>query len=182
MGVPKEKKIDILLQEYQQTLSNRNHYHSIRWTMGTLFITATFSLFGASFLKELLDQPVGVVTMGVFSLLLLAVWVAFSLHGQTYVDTCHIRLNQIEKQIQDLAGTDFPKLHHEIGKAMKEKRVGTAITIIMLHTVVTAWIVRIWLLPSMQQYPWFFVSLWLAILIWMLYFYYPDWQRLKVDP
>jgi len=182
MGATDEKKIDILLQEYQQTLSNRNHYHSIRWTMGTVFIAATFSLFGVSFLKELLDQPEKVVTMGVFSLLVLAVWVAFSIHGQTYVNACHIRLNQIEKQIQGLAGTDFPKLHHEIGKAMKEKRSGTTITVIMLDTVVTAWLVRIWLLPSMQQYVVFFVLLWLAISLWMLYFYWPEMQRLKVDP
>lgn len=65
---------------------------------------------------------------------------------------------------------------------MKERRVGTAITVGMLHTVVTAWLIRIWLLPSMQQYAVFFVLLWLAILIWMLYFYWPQMQRLKVDP
>jgi len=64
MGKPKKickgdsDYISILLNEYQACHRQRNHYASIRWTIGSLFLAASFVLYATSFDANLIDKKV----------------------------------------------------------------------------------------------------------------------------
>jgi hypothetical protein len=172
MGASDDKKIDILLAEYQNTLGNRNHYESVQWTIGTLFIAASLTSLGVSFLRDVSCNSEAVLMICIFSLLLVGVWVAYNLHSQPYVDTSHLRLQQIEKEIRRLARTTYPTLHKDIHEAKKGRRLGTYITISMVLVLVSAWLTRVWLL--FRAYPLalpMLLGLWIVILCTLLLIY-----------
>ena len=66
-----KKKIDVLLAEYQACHRNRDHYDSVRWTIGSIFIATSLTLFGISFLKEVRGNLMEVIFIAVFSVLLM---------------------------------------------------------------------------------------------------------------
>ncbi|MDH5266766.1 MAG: hypothetical protein OEW62_03705 [Candidatus Bathyarchaeota archaeon] len=95
-----DKQIDIWLAEYQACHSNRNHYETIAWTIGSIFIVASFTLFGISFWEELANGSVAVWLLGFFSLLLMGIWLSYVVYVQEYVKASQKRLWKIEEELQ----------------------------------------------------------------------------------
>jgi hypothetical protein len=47
-----DKEVDVLIGEYQACHRNRNHYDSVGWTIGSIFIAVSLALIGFSFTLE----------------------------------------------------------------------------------------------------------------------------------
>jgi hypothetical protein len=56
---------------------NRNHCDSIGWMIGTIFIAASLTSLGVSFLKDISYDPWAVSLTSIFSMLLVVVWLAY---------------------------------------------------------------------------------------------------------
>jgi hypothetical protein len=67
------KEVDILLAEYQAAHMNRDHYDSVRWTMGSIFIVGSLTLFGISFAEPVVGMPLQVGLLAVVSVILFGV-------------------------------------------------------------------------------------------------------------
>jgi hypothetical protein len=93
----RDSQIDILLNEYQSCHRNRNHYDSVRWTIGSIFIVASLTLFGLS-----LDKPIVIVILAYyFSWSLIMIWYFYSQHVNPYIMRSMIRMHEIEKKLRD---------------------------------------------------------------------------------
>lgn len=93
----KKIQIDILLNEYQTCHRNRNHYDSVRWTIGSIFIVASLTLFGLS-----LEKNVETVILAYcFSWSLILIWYFYSQHVNPYIMRSMIRMHAIEKKLRD---------------------------------------------------------------------------------
>jgi len=138
-----KKRIDAFLAEYQACHRNRNHYDSVRWTIGSIFMATSFTLFGISFMETIRNNFMEVNLIAVFSILLTLIWYAYFQHVNLYIMTSFERFLEIETELQKM-GLDV-RLHHSIvcaSKCKKQKR-GYYITAGLLITVFLAWIVRI---------------------------------------
>ena len=101
-------QVNILLNEYQACHRNRNHYDSVRWTIGSIFIGASLALFGLSLTMHI----VVVLLAFVFSIGLVIIWYLYSSHVNPYIMRAMVRMHEIEKKLRDL---NFEiKLHKSI--------------------------------------------------------------------
>jgi hypothetical protein len=106
-----EKRIEVLLAEYDACHKNRDHYDIIRWTIASIFAGASIAIFGASFLEPALDSPYAVVLLTVLSLVLLGISAAYHEHVDPWVRISLDRAFEIENELRTLGfGT---QLHSE---------------------------------------------------------------------
>jgi glucose uptake protein GlcU len=62
-----DKEVDVSIGEYQACHRNRNHYDSVEWTIGSIFIAVSLALIGFSFTLEfsreicIIGQEVGLL-------------------------------------------------------------------------------------------------------------------------
>lgn len=143
-----EKKMrgDVLLAEYRACHMNRSHYENIAWTIGSIFIVASLTLFGISFVEEVRHSIFEVVLLASFSMVLMSVWVIYVFYVHPYVMISLNRLWQIEQELQKL-GFNAPRLHTSI-RAKKRTIRGRYITSSLFILVLVAWIFRILLLSK----------------------------------
>lgn len=137
--------VEALLAEYQACHMNRDHYDSVRWTIGSIFIAASLTLFGISFLEPIVHNRPAVVVMAAFSLFLFAVWYAYNQHVNPYVKTSLRRLREIESELKNMGlvsqGVSIPRLHTLIRKAAPEGR-GIWIVRALAAMLILAWVLR----------------------------------------
>lgn len=132
-------QIDIFLNEYQACHQTRNHYDSVRWTIGSIFIGASLALFGLS-----LDKPlVAVLLAFFFSFFLIIVWYLYAHHVNPYVMASIIRSHEIEKALRNMKFRI--ELHNSIHRTDDEilNLKGTIITFALFSLVIVIWFFRI---------------------------------------
>ena len=61
-----KERIDVLLAEYQASHRNRNHYDSVRWTIGSILMAASLTLFGISFMEPVRNNFWDVILIAFF--------------------------------------------------------------------------------------------------------------------
>lgn len=162
-------QINVWLNEYQACHRNRNHYDSVRWTIGSIFIGASLTLFGFSLgvgknhLKE-------VLLASFFSFFLVIIWYLYSQHVNSYVMTSILRLHEIEKDLRNI-GYKIT-LHKSIRKMDKEILYikGIRITFSLLFLVITMWVIRITFLMvdhfgAINEYFWITLFLYAGAII-----------------
>ena len=89
-----------LLEEYQACIQNRNHYDTIIWIIGSIFLAASLTLFGLSFDKDGLFWDV--LLMAFFSSALMVIWFLYVSHVTPYVMMSLVRLHEIELKLYRL--------------------------------------------------------------------------------
>jgi len=143
-----DKTVDVLLAEYQASHMNRDHYHSLVWTIGSVLIPTSIALVGASLLDPLINNLRAVLALAAFSLALVFVWYAYNLHADPWVKKSILRCQEIEKELEGSGYVSpicihppIPRLHTLIqhGKQRRGISIGRAFLICM----VLAWAVRI---------------------------------------
>jgi magnesium-transporting ATPase (P-type) len=159
--IDEDTRVNVLLAEYQLAQMNRDHYESGRWNMGTIFIAASLTLFGISFLRDVNDNPPAPLLIAVFSILLMVIWGAYNVHVQPYVELSFSRLHEIERTLRELGYLDIPRLHATIRAETIRQRRGIWITIALFVVILLAWAVRILLPCSVVAFPY-------CILVWPL--------------
>ena len=107
------KRVDVLLAEYRACYKNRDHYESIKWTIGPIFIAASFTLFGISFVEQVKDSLIEVGMLAAFPVALFLIWYGYSNYVRLYLRESFERMWQIEEELQEL-GFKAPKLHTSI--------------------------------------------------------------------
>lgn len=154
MGKPKKickgdsDYISILLNEYQACHRQRNHYASIRWTIGSLFLAASFVLYATSFETNLIDKKVEVLFLGLFSFILIIVWYLYNQHVNPWVLASIVRCHQIEQELRNMGGNiQLHKFTHDIEPEMIGIKLrGIFITLSFLVIVIISWFFRFYLL------------------------------------
>jgi hypothetical protein len=145
--------IDVLLNEYQACHRNINHFDGVRWTIGSIFIGASLTLFGISFDKRLIE--VGLAFF--FSLFLMLAWYLYFQHVNPYVLVSILRIHQIEKTLRDM---ELKNMKLDIGLHrlifMEEEKIfhikGIWITFILIISIVGMWLLRIAVLINRSSY------------------------------
>lgn len=95
-----DKQIDALLSEYEACHRNRNHYDSLRWTVGSILLVASLTLLGASFTKEVAaSSPVEMWFIALFSLAVLIGWYIYFTAIGLNIYTTFVRFLQIELEL-----------------------------------------------------------------------------------
>jgi len=89
--------LDILLVEYQCAHMNRDHYDSVRWTIGSIFIIASLTAFGASLVESVTQTQVLLLCFA--SGFLYGVWLLYNWHIEPYVKMSLARLQGIEREL-----------------------------------------------------------------------------------
>ncbi len=145
-------EIDVLLAEYQASYMNRDHYDSLRWTIGALFIGASLATFGISFLVQ---GFVEVFLTILFSELLFVAFIGYDQLVQPYVEISIKRCLDLEETIRTRTGCDAPILHSAIRertggfeKKTEEKKSkrwprGINLTDFLIGTTTVLWILRL---------------------------------------
>jgi len=138
--------VEALLAEYHACHMNRDHYDSVRWTIGSIFIAASLTLFGISFVEPVVRSPRTVAVMGIFSLFLFGVWCAYNSHVNPYVKTSLRRLVEIESELKSLGlasphGESIPRLHTLIQARAPAGR-GVWIVRALAAMLIVAWVLR----------------------------------------
>lgn len=132
-------QISILLGEYQACHRTRNHYDSVRWTIGTIFIGTSLGLFGLS-----ASSNIDIVLLsGAFSIGLMFIWYLYAQHVNPYVMESLVRFHEIEIELEKM---NFKiEQHRSIYNTNKivQKPKGTTITYSLFFLVLTIWTIRI---------------------------------------
>jgi len=160
-----DRTVDVLLAEYQACHMNRDHYHGIIWSIGSIFIAASLTLWGASFLDPIVHNIIMVIFIGIFSMVLILIWMSYLVHVQPWVTESVNRAREIERDLQQL-GFDT-HLHTSIEEKDRERRdsgnwlsrvfrgafEGKLNSRIVFLFFLSAWIVRIILavVPLLQR-------------------------------
>ena len=144
MSNEKEMRVDVLLAEYRACHMNRNHYDNIRWTIGSIFIVASLTLFGISFFEEVRHSIFEVELLAIFSIILMIGWMVYVFYVHPFVSLSLDRALEIERELQEL-GFDAPRLHTSI-RAKKQTIRGRYITTSLFILLLVVWLLRIHLL------------------------------------
>jgi len=139
-------RVQALLSEYHACHLNRNHFDTLRWTIGSIFIAASLALLSISFLQDVKDSPQGEVEwLALFSLLLMVVWFVYHRYTNRFVVLSLQRMWNIEESLRNLdVGLDT-ELHTFIKKKTR-KGLGRLTTWLFFMTIFGAWLARIYLL------------------------------------
>lgn len=141
-----KKRVDVLLAEYRACYKNRDHYESVKWTIGAIFIAASLTLFGISFIKEVKGNLLEVGSLAFFSIALSVIWYCYNRYVGLYISESFERMWKIEEELQEI-GFKAPKLHTSIeDKRPSEGAKGRWGRRSIILTVSVAWTIRILLL------------------------------------
>lgn len=140
--------IHILLNEYQACHRQRNHYASIRWTIGSLFLAASIVLYATSFEADLIDKKCEVLILGLFSFALIIIWYLYNQHVNPWVLASIVRSHQIEQELRNMGGNiQLHKFTHDMEPEMSRIKLrGIYITLSFLVIVIVSWFFRFYLL------------------------------------
>lgn len=187
-----KKRIDILVGEYQACHSNRNHYDSVRWTIGAIFIAASLTLFGISFVEEVRSNFIHVNLIGFFSLAWMLVWYVLFVHVNPYIMVSIIRCHKIELELYEMGFN--VRLHRSVAKTQERassviyrrfwgKDIAYHIFAIILYSwtirVILSWMDNVQVVGTYGAIP-FIIFLVLGIMILVLnkeVFRIDDWRK-----
>lgn len=140
MSELQSKNVDVLLAEYQASNSSRDHYDSVRWTIGSIFFGASLATYGVSFLAY---KPLEIVAIAMFSQAFFAVFVLYDQLVQPYIEISLKRCRAIEKQLEEKLG-EGPKLHRLThGRTHERKLTGKRLFRSLIVITTFAWIFRL---------------------------------------
>jgi len=140
-----KNKVDVLLAQYQACNATRDHYDSVRWIMGSIFIGASLAALSMSFTDHI--TAVQVLFIAIFSIALLVIWIKYDDHVQPWIDTSLELAKKTENDLSDL-GLNL-RLHHLIrneDEKQHKTRKGRNIRRYLVLVVVIAWAVRLMML------------------------------------
>lgn len=137
--IKNSERAKALLSEYQACHRNRNHYDSVRWTIGSIFIATSLALFGVSFWKEIIDEPQKVLLVAIFSGALIATWYLYNRHVNPYVMASVVRFHEIEKELRRMGYSI--NLHRSIATTRKMR--GIWVTYLLFMVVCGASVFRL---------------------------------------
>jgi len=136
----KEKKhVDVLLHEYRACHMNRDHYESVKWMIGSIFIAAIFTLLGLSFVEKIRYSPIEVAFLVTLSFLLMIIWLFVNEHVRWYVKASLERSYEIEETLR--ASSFDIGLHKTIRK--RSQTSGRWVDIFLMVVVFGACIIRL---------------------------------------
>ena len=166
--------VEVLLTEYRACHMNRDHYESVKWMIGSIFIAASFTLLGISFVREV--RNVEVALLASFSLVSIFIWTCYSEHVRWFIKRSLDRIEEIEKELQSLGYSI--KLHSSI-RAKKQIRARW-ITVFLIITMFAAWICRMllfydWFVAALSEHSvtlFFGLSILGVLFYFILYVYY----------
>ncbi len=138
-----DRRIKVLLNEYHACHLNRNHYDSVRWTIGSIFIGSSLALFGISFLIPVTNSSKAIVSITLFSSALYVIWFFYHSHVEPYIKFSIKRSQHIEERIQEICGNDFLRLHTEIRENTPPEGRGKSILGILTIITIIVWFYRI---------------------------------------
>lgn len=141
----KPERLQILLAEYQACNMNRDHYDSVRWLIGSVFIGASLTAFGLS--STYAEGPL-VLIIALFSQSLVAIFIGYNDIVQAYIDLSLERCREIEIELRKFKA---PVLHSRIDKRTRKRR-GRLLTKLLVGITTSAWILRILLLSLKAQF------------------------------
>ncbi len=145
-----DRRIDVLLNEYQAGHRNRNHYDSVRWTVGSILIATSFALLGLSFQEKIYEEFWAVNFMAFFSIWLFLLWYIYNQYVNPYIMGSILRMHEIEQELRD--GNFDIRLHKSIFKETSQRRLkATYITSFEFGLVFVAWILRNLLLRTQNS-------------------------------
>jgi len=144
-------QIDIYLNEYQACHRNRNHYDSVRWSIGSIFIAASFTVFGFSLGQNDISVAFSLILLSLFSFF---TWYVYFQHVNPFVMASIVRMQEIEKELRNM-GYKI-NLHNSIRNLKRELR-GIWITFCLLLFMSFAWIYKILLLFNIFNFIYFFI-------------------------
>jgi hypothetical protein len=123
---------------------NRDHYDSVRWLIGSIFIASSFTLLGASFLDTIAYSLPSLCLVAFVSVLVLLIWVGYDRRVSPWIITSIKRCWAIELELENL-GYNSITLHRLIRDYDKENKRKSARYLVILLTavVVVAWVVRL---------------------------------------
>lgn len=159
---------EILLTEYQCAHANRDHYDSVRWTIGSIFIIASLTALAATFIEPMLRMFWQSLVLLVLSAGFYAVFLAYDRHVVPYVKMSINRMQRIERELQLVHSyvsplpdeelelsekhkkdpkrypliNSIPRLHTMIQKVAPEGR-GKMILWVLTLLLILAWILRV---------------------------------------
>ena len=140
--------VEVLLAEYHACHLNRNHYNSVKWTIGSILIAASFTLLGISFVQEVRHEEVALLAC--FSLASILIWNCYNEHVRWFIKRSIERMWSIERELKRLGFSI--NLHTSI---KTKKQISARWTSILLTiTMFAAWIFRILIV-----YDWFVKAL-----------------------
>jgi len=136
----KDAEIEVLLAEYQASYMNRDHYDSVRWLIGSVFIGTSLATFGFSFLVSDLSA---VFVSILFSVLLFTAFILYDQLIQPYVDISLNRCQELEDELQFRVKI-APVLHNEIHRRTSERRLkGKNVTDFLIAATTLMWTFRL---------------------------------------
>ncbi|MCW4042998.1 MAG: hypothetical protein NWE90_04655 [Candidatus Bathyarchaeota archaeon] len=135
----KDKFIDTLLTEYQACHMNRNHYDSLSWTICSIFTSASLALLGISFLNPVVNNPLDVILIASFSILIFVIYMAYERHARPWIKASLDRCHEIEEELRRLGF--HTTLHTNIRGIEQIRGIWILRSLVMI--VLFAWIFRI---------------------------------------
>lgn len=171
-----DKTVEVLLAEYHACHMNRNHYASVKWTIGSILIAASFTLLGISFVQEVVYNFEAVTLLASFSLASIVIWNCYNEHVRWFIKRSLDRMEEIEKELRNL-GFGI-KLHSSI--RAKKQISARWISILLTITMFAAWIFRIlllynWFVKALSKHSvtlFFGLTIWIVLSYFILYVYY----------
>jgi len=165
-------QIDVLLNEYQACHRNKNHFDSIRWTIGSIFIGASLTLFGISFEKHLVE----VLLASIFSFLLMGLWYLYFQHVNPFVMASIIRSHEIEKTLRNMKlEIRLHKSTYETEKEMFHMK-GTSITFLLLSCIVGMWLSRT-AVSAYESFGYYVYLLGLVFVVFLVFFRWVHFRK-----
>jgi len=137
--------LNALLAEYEACYKTRDHYDSVEWTIGSIFIASSLFLLGVSFeISPTKITFVSVVSLCVVSLLLFGIWYAYVLHVEPYIIDSINRAREIETWVNQHYGAIWLQLQTVYLNPSKRKPGrGRAITYSLFGLILGTALVRI---------------------------------------
>jgi hypothetical protein len=137
-------RIRALLVEYDACYKTRDHYETVQWTIGSIFIAGSLILLGASFQIriETITDRLGVLYISVVALVLFMIWFAYFEHVQPMINDSIKRAKEIEDWLNYSYGAGWLRLQTTY-LSLHPKGRGRVITICLLVLMLTAVVVRV---------------------------------------
>jgi hypothetical protein len=132
-----------LMTEYDACFKAWDHYDSVEWTIGSIFIASSLFLLAVSFeVPPTKISFVAVVSLCVVSLMLFGIWYAYVLHVEPYIKDSWNRAIQIETWINQQYGAVWLQLESRYLSKHNRGR-GRAITYSLFGLILATAVARI---------------------------------------
>jgi len=185
-------QLNIYLNEYQACYRQRNHYDSLSWTIGSLFIAASFTLFGFSFQEYLINNTnkeinnIYVIFLSIISIGLIFIWYFYNQNVNPWVLAAIIRMHQIEIEITDIGfDIQLQNLVHTLDVRAREHnpffKRGVTITFVFFIVSILAWVFRYTMFYDNLKYKQFVFIVGIIIICLMYLLHTQIFNKIKTD-